>query len=150
MVTSRSSSPTKASLEFPAGLESSCRMFAGRVMRGLKNGPSPEWLQARLKAVGLRPISAVVDVTNFVAHDRGRPLHAFDVAKLKGDMRARLAKRGETILALDGKFYTLDEEMVVIADDAAARAIANDHHFFIQRIDRKSTRLNSSHTVISY
>ncbi|HYM17852.1 MAG TPA: phenylalanine--tRNA ligase subunit beta [Micropepsaceae bacterium] len=117
-------SPIKTSLEFPAGLESACSMFAGRVIRGIKNGPSPEWLQTRLKAVGLRPISAVVDVTNFVAHDRGRPLHAFDMTKLKGNMRARLAKHGETILALDGKTYTLDEEMTVIADEVAARAIA--------------------------
>jgi phenylalanyl-tRNA synthetase beta chain len=123
-VPGRFASPIKTALEFPAGLESAAPMFAGRVIRGVKNGQSPEWLQNWLKAVGLRPISALVDVTNFVAHDRGRPLHAFDMAKLKGDMRARLAKRGETILALDGKTYTLDEEMTVIADEVAARAIA--------------------------
>jgi phenylalanyl-tRNA synthetase beta chain len=99
-------------------------MFAGRLIRGVKNRPSPEWLQKRLKAVGLRPISAIVDVTNFVAHDRGRPLHAFDAAKLKGHMRARLARPGETLLALDGKSYMLDDEMAVIADDEAARGIA--------------------------
>ena len=75
-------------------------MFAGRLIRGVKNGPSPEWLQKRLRAIGLRPISALVDVTNLVAHDRGRPLHVFDAAKLKGNMRARLAKPGETLLAL--------------------------------------------------
>src|SRR5262249_6654821 len=96
---------------------------AGRLIRGVKNGPSPQWLQDWLKAVGLRPISAIVDVTNFVSHDRGRPLHAFDAAKLTGNMRARFAKAGETILALDGKSYTLDDQMVVIADEKAARAI---------------------------
>jgi phenylalanyl-tRNA synthetase beta chain len=99
-------------------------MFAGRLIRGVKNGPSPKWLQDWLKAVGLRPISALVDVTNFISLDRGRPLHVFDAAKLKGNLRARFAKDGEQILALDGKTYTLDSEMVVIADDEAARGIA--------------------------
>jgi phenylalanyl-tRNA synthetase beta chain len=99
-------------------------MFAGRLIRGVKNGPSPQWLQDWLKAVGLRPISALVDVTNFLSLDRGRPLHVFDAAKLKGDLRARLAKDGEEVPALDGKTYTLDSEMVVIADDAGAQGIA--------------------------
>jgi phenylalanyl-tRNA synthetase beta chain len=117
-------SPINVSLDFPESASSACTMFAGRLVRGVKNRPSPEWVQNRLKAVGLRPISALVDVTNLVAHDRGRPLHVFDAAKLKGDMRARLAKPGETLLALDGKTYTLDSEMTVIADDAAARGIA--------------------------
>jgi phenylalanyl-tRNA synthetase beta chain len=98
-------------------------MFAGRLVRGVKNGPSPQWLQDWLKAVGLRPISALVDVTNFVSLDRGRPLHVFDAAKLKGNLRARLASTGEQLLALDGKTYTLDSETVVIADDVAARGI---------------------------
>jgi phenylalanyl-tRNA synthetase beta chain len=123
-VSGRFPSPIRTSLEFPQGAENAAPMFAGRLIRGVKNRPSPEWLQKRLKAVGLRPISAIVDVTNFVAHDRGRPLHAFDAAKLKGHMRARLARPGETLLALDGKSYVLDEEMVVIADDEAARGIA--------------------------
>jgi phenylalanyl-tRNA synthetase beta chain len=117
-------SPIKVSLDFPENAASACTMFAGRLIRGVKNRPSPEWVQTRLKAVGLRPISALVDVTNLVAHDRGRPLHVFDAAKLKGNMRARLAKPGEKLLALDGKTYTLDGEMTVIADDAAARGIA--------------------------
>ena len=99
-------------------------MFAGRLIRGVTNRESPEWLQKRLMAVGLRPISALVDVTNLVAHDRGRPLHVFDAGRLKGHMRARLAKPGETLLALDGKTYTLDEDMTVIADETAARGIA--------------------------
>src|SRR5258707_750771 len=83
-------------------------------IRGVINGPSAQWLQDYLKAVGLRPISALVDVTNFLSLDRRRPLHVFDAAKLKGDLRARLAKDGETLAALDGKTYTLDSEMVVI------------------------------------
>jgi len=123
-VTGRFPCPIGISLEFPPGKESACPIFAGRVIRGLKNRESPEWLQNRLKAVGLRPISALVDVTNLVAHDRGRPLHVFDAKKLKGNMRARLASPGETLLALDGKTYALDDEMTVIADDTAARGIA--------------------------
>ena len=117
-------SPITVSLDFPESAASACTMFAGRLIRGVKNRPSPKWVQDRLKAVGVRPISALVDVTNLVAHDRGRPLHVFDAAKLKGNMRARLAKPGETMLALDGKTYTLDSEMTVIADDVAARGIA--------------------------
>jgi phenylalanyl-tRNA synthetase beta chain len=116
-------SPIRTVVDFPKGSESAAPMFAGRLIRGVKNGPSPQWLQDWLKAVGLRPISALVDVTNFVSHDRGRPLHVFDAAKLKGNLRARFAKEGEQILALDGKTYTLDTEMVVIADDAAAQGI---------------------------
>jgi phenylalanyl-tRNA synthetase beta chain len=123
-VKGRFPSPIQTALDFPEDSKQACPIFAGRVIRGVKNGPSPEWVQQRLKAVGLRPISALVDVTNLVAHDRGRPLHVFDAAKLKGDMRARLAASGETILALDGKTYTLDAQMTVIADDAAARSIA--------------------------
>jgi phenylalanyl-tRNA synthetase beta chain len=116
-------SPIKTALDFPAGGESAAPMFAGRLIRGVKNGPSPRWLQDWLKAVGLRPISALVDVTNFISLDRGRPLHVFDAAKLKGNLRARFARDGEQLLALDGKTYTLDSGMVVIADDEAARGI---------------------------
>jgi phenylalanyl-tRNA synthetase beta chain len=114
-------SPIKT--ELAAGVEAAAPMFAGRLIRGVKNGPSPQWLQDWLKAVGLRPKSALVDVTNFLSLDRGRPLHVFDAAKLTGNLRARFAKDGETLLALDGKSYTLDREMVVIADDTAARGI---------------------------
>ncbi len=99
-------------------------MFAGRLIRNVKNRPSPEWVQRRLRAIGLRPISTLVDVTNLMSYDRGRPLHVFDAAKLSGDLQARLAKDGETLLALDGKTYTLDAQMCVIADNAAARGIA--------------------------
>ena len=87
-------------------------------MRGVKNGPSPDWLQARLKAIGLRPINALVDITNYISFDRGRPLHVYDADKLTGAIRARLGKTGESFLALDGKTYEVDEEMCVIADDS--------------------------------
>jgi phenylalanyl-tRNA synthetase beta chain len=116
-------SPIATSLDFPNGAEDAAPMFAGRYVRGVKNGPSPDWVQKRLKAIGLRPISALVDVTNLIAHDRGRPLHVFDAAKLNGDMRARLARPGEMLRALDGKTYTLDEDMVVIADAEKACGI---------------------------
>jgi phenylalanyl-tRNA synthetase beta chain len=116
-------SPIKIGLDFPSGSEDAAPMFAGRLIKSVENGPSPKWLQDWLKAVGLRPISALVDVTNFLSLDRGRPLHVFDAKKLKGNLRARFAKNGETLLALDGKTYTLDEGMVVIADDEAARGI---------------------------
>ena len=83
----------------------------------MSNGPSPDWLQNRLKAVGLRPINALVDVTNYISQDRGRPLHVYDADKIKGAIRARLGKPGEKFLGLDGKEYSVDETMCVIADD---------------------------------
>jgi phenylalanyl-tRNA synthetase beta chain len=116
-------SPIQTILDFPEGTRDAAPMFAGRLIKGVENGPSPKWLQDWLKAVGLRPISALVDVTNFISLDRGRPLHVFDAAKLKGNLRARFAKDGEQLLALDGKTYVLDSEMVVIADDVAAQGI---------------------------
>ncbi|MBT3306428.1 MAG: phenylalanine--tRNA ligase subunit beta, partial [Alphaproteobacteria bacterium] len=88
-----------------------------------KNGESPKWLKDKLLAVGLRPISALVDITNLMTMDLGRPLHVFDTAKVAGDLRVRLSKKGEKILALDGKEYELDDEMTVIADDNAPEAI---------------------------
>ena len=103
--------PKKIALNFTPETKDACPMFAGRLIRGVKNGPSPKWVQDRLKAIGLRPISALVDVTNLIAHDRGRPLHVFDADKLTGNLQARLAKDGEQVLALDGKTYTLDAEM---------------------------------------
>ncbi|HVV66400.1 MAG TPA: phenylalanine--tRNA ligase subunit beta [Rhizomicrobium sp.] len=117
-------SPIATGLDFPEGPAGAAPMFAGRLIRGVKNGPSPDWLQNWLKAVGLRPISAVVDITNFIALDCGRPLHAFDAGKLKGNLRARFAKDGEEVLALDGRTYALDSGMVVIADDEKALSIA--------------------------
>jgi phenylalanyl-tRNA synthetase beta chain len=103
--------------EFPADATNACPYFAGRVIRGVKNGPSPKWLQDRLTAVGLRPISALVDITNFFTLDVDRPLHVFDAAKIAGGkLVVRLAKPGETIKALNGKAYTLTGSETVIAD----------------------------------
>lgn len=97
-----------------------CPVFLGRLVRGVKNGPSPEWLARRLNAIGLRPISALVDITQYILIDRGRPLHVYDLAKLQGGLTARAARPGEQLLALNEKTYTLDETMIVIADDAKA------------------------------
>ena len=104
-------------LHFDEAAKNACPVFAGRMVKGVKNGPSSAWLQQRLKAVGLRPISALVDITNLISLDRARPLHVYDADKLKGEIHARLAKKGESVLALDGKTYELDAEMCVIADD---------------------------------
>jgi phenylalanyl-tRNA synthetase beta chain len=95
-----------------------CPAFYGRVVKGVTNGASPDWMQRRLKAVGQRPISALVDITNYVMLDHGRPLHVYDVAKLTGGLTARKANPGETLTALNGKDYALDASMTVIADDA--------------------------------
>ena len=100
-------SPIKVSLDFPDGDTKPCPLFVGRYFRSVKNGPSPEWLQRRLKAIGLRPISTLVDITNYITFAYGRPLHVFDADKVKGNIRARLAKDGETLEALDNKTYTL-------------------------------------------
>ncbi len=95
-----------------------CPIFAGALVRGVRNGPSPDWLQARLKAVGLTPKSLLVDITNYISLDRARPLHAYDAAKLQGKIVARLGKEGEQCAALDGKTYPVTPEMCVIADDS--------------------------------
>jgi phenylalanyl-tRNA synthetase beta chain len=100
-----------------------CPYVAGRYFKGVKNGPSPQWLQDRLTSIGLRPISALVDITNFVTYDLGRPLHVFDAKKVAGDPTMRAAKDGESILALDGKIYNLEAGMVVIADSRGPAAI---------------------------
>ena len=101
-----------------------CPAFALRLVRGVKNGPSPEWLQKRLTAIGLRPINALVDITNFLTYDRGRPLHVFDAKKVKGNLTVRRAQNGETLLALDGRTYELDNAMCVIADERAVESLA--------------------------
>jgi phenylalanyl-tRNA synthetase beta chain len=97
-----------------------CPMFAGRLIRGVKNGPSPAWLQDRLRAIGLRPINALVDVTNFLSHDRARPLHVYDAAKLSGGIVVRAAREGESFAALDGKTHALTPAMCAIADGSGA------------------------------
>ena len=103
--------------QFGASEPKAIRKFAGRYIRGVKNGPSPEWLQARLRAVGLRPINALADITNFVSQGWGRPLHAYDADKVVGAMLLRNARAGEKLDGLDGREHVLDETMCVIADD---------------------------------
>lgn len=101
-----------------------CPAFYGRVIKGVKNGVSPDWMQARLKSAGQKPISALVDITNFVMLDHGRPSHAYDLAKLTGAVVARRAKDGEQVMALNDKLYALTPEMTVIADDSGVHDIA--------------------------
>ncbi len=101
-----------------------CPAFALRLVRGVKNGPSPAWLQKRLTAIGLRPINALVDITNFITYDRGRPLHVFDAAKVRGNLAVRRAQNGETLLALDGRTYTLDDSVCVIADEDGVESLS--------------------------
>jgi phenylalanyl-tRNA synthetase beta chain len=101
-----------------------CPGFALRLVRGVKNGPSPAWLQRRLTAIGLRPINALVDITNFITYDRGRPLHVFDAAKVSGNLAVRRARPGEKLTALDGRTYELDDSMCVIADAAGVESLA--------------------------
>lgn len=100
-----------------------CPFFVGRYIKGVKNGESPKWLKDRLTAIGLRPISALVDITNYITFDLARPLHVFDAAKVKGTIHPRLAKAGEKLAALNGKTYELDETMTVIADDNGPEAL---------------------------
>lgn len=112
--------PVKVKIEAPE----LCPGFALRLVRGVKNGPSPKWLQQRLIAIGLRPISALVDITNYVTFDRGRPLHVFDANKVAGNLTVRRARDGEKVLALDGREYTLTPDMCVIADEDGVESIA--------------------------
>jgi phenylalanyl-tRNA synthetase beta chain len=114
-------SPIKVRLEGPD--DKACPLFLGRLIRGVKNGPSPRWLQDRLTAIGLRPISALVDVTNFLTYDLDRPLHVFDAEKLAGDLTVRGAWPGEQLAALNGKTYALDGAMTVIADKSGALSL---------------------------
>jgi phenylalanyl-tRNA synthetase beta chain len=120
--------PTKGEFPCPVGVTMAspelCPGFALRVVRGVKNGPSPDWLQKRLTAIGLRPINALVDITNFITYDRGRPLHVFDAAKVHGNLTVRRARAGETLLALDGRTYTLDDTACVIADEHGVESLA--------------------------
>jgi phenylalanyl-tRNA synthetase beta chain len=111
--------PVPIRIEDPDG----CPAFFGRSIRGLKNGASPEWMQRRLKAAGQRPISALVDITNYVMIDLGRPSHAYDIARLTGGLTARAARKGEKVLALNEKEYALEPFMTVIADDAQVHDI---------------------------
>ena len=112
--------PVKVRIEDPT----LCPGFALRLVRGVRNGPSPEWLQRRLTSIGLRPINALVDITNFMTYDRARPLHVFDAAKVKGNLTVRRAREGETLLALDGRTYALDSQICVIADEHGVESLA--------------------------
>lgn len=111
-------SPITVTTETPG-----CPYYVGRSFRGVKNGPSPKWLQDKLRAIGLRPISALVDITNLVTFDVARPLHAFDADKVTGNIVVRMGRAGETLKALNGKDYAIDDAMVVIADAAGPEAL---------------------------
>jgi phenylalanyl-tRNA synthetase beta chain len=115
--------PVKVALDF-GQTPSLCPAFGLRLVKGVKNGPSPDWLQKRLMAIDLRPINTLVDITNFITFDRGRPLHVFDAAKVHGNLTVRRANNGETLLALDGKTYTLDQGICVIADEKSVESLS--------------------------
>ncbi|MEZ5681171.1 MAG: phenylalanine--tRNA ligase subunit beta [Erythrobacter sp.] len=119
-IEAKGSCPVEIRTDDPEG----CPAFYGRVIKGVANGASPEWMQRRLKAAGQRPISAVVDITNYMMLAFGRPAHAYDLAKLSGAVVARRASNGEQVLALNEKTYTLDETMTVIADDNGVHDVA--------------------------
>ncbi|MBN9588550.1 MAG: phenylalanine--tRNA ligase subunit beta [Alphaproteobacteria bacterium] len=123
-VAGRFPSPKKITLDFSPENKDACPIFAGRLIRGVKNGPAPKWVQERLKSVGMKSISALVDATNLISQDRGRPLHVFDADKLSGNLHARMAHDHEQVLALDEQTYILDDQTIVIADDSFARGIA--------------------------
>jgi phenylalanyl-tRNA synthetase beta chain len=124
----RAIAPPPARFNAPLKVETddakACPVFAARYIRGVKNGPSPEWMQQRLKAVGIKPRSMLVDVTNYLSLDRARPLHVYDADKLKGAVRARLGRIGESFVALDGKRYEVTPSMCVIADDACVLGLS--------------------------
>ncbi len=114
--------PVKGEFPCPVKVEiessDACPIFAGRYIRGLKNGPSPAWMQKRLKAIGINPKNMLVDITNYVSFDRCRPLHAYDASKLTGDILVRMGKNGEKFDALDDKTYEVSSDMCVITDDS--------------------------------
>ncbi|MCD6035765.1 MAG: phenylalanine--tRNA ligase subunit beta [Rickettsiales bacterium] len=118
-VTSKGVSPIAVSIEQQAD----CPLFVGRYFKNVKNGKSPAWLENRLKAIGLQPISALVDITNYISYSFGRPLHVYDADTLKSPVTVRLSRTGEKFLALDNKEYTLPEGLTVIADSARVLAL---------------------------
>ncbi len=119
--------PVVGSFQSPLGVTierpDACPLFVGRTIRGVKNGPSPKWLQDKLLAIGLRPISALVDITNYLTFDVARPLHVFDADTVKGGIVVRMGRAGETLKALNGKEYALDDAMTVVADHETAEAL---------------------------
>ena len=122
VVSGRFASPIAVSID--PKIADKAPYFVGRVIRSVRNGPSPEWLQQRLRAIGLRPINALVDITNLFTYDLNRPLHVFDMAKVSGNLLVRSAVPGEEILALDGKTYALPDGAMVIADANGPESIA--------------------------
>jgi phenylalanyl-tRNA synthetase beta chain len=116
--------PVSVDLTFGQDDRHLCPAFALRLVRGVRNGPSPDWMQKRLQAIGLRPINALVDITNYLTFDRGRPLHVFDAGKVRGNLQVRRARDGEEILALDGRTYRLGHDTVVICDEGGLQSIA--------------------------
>lgn len=116
--------PVDVVLDFDKEQEDLCPAFGLQLVKNVKNGPSPKWMQQRLLAIGLRPISALVDITNYVTYDLGRPLHVFDADKVKGDLVVRRGREGESYLALDGKEYTVNENMCVITDENGVESLA--------------------------
>lgn len=116
--------PQGLRLDFAHESLGACPQFIGRIIKGVTNGESPAWLKARLTAIGLRPISALVDITNYISYDLARPLHVFDATKVTGAVHARLARSGERLVALGGKELTLSADMIVIADDTGALSVA--------------------------
>lgn len=119
--------PIKGTFKSPIDVKiedtDACPQYAARYIKGVKNCESPEWLKNRLTAIGLRPINALVDITNYINYDRARPLHVFDADKLTGDITVRLAKQGEKFIALDEKEYELEDTMLGICDDAGVQAV---------------------------
>lgn len=115
--------PVGVSLDF-GETQPLCLGFALRLVRGVKNGPSPVWLQQRLTAIGLRPINRLVDVTNYITYDRGRPLHVFDAGKVAGDLVVRRGRQGESVLALDGNEYKVNDGICVISDENGVESVA--------------------------
>jgi phenylalanyl-tRNA synthetase beta chain len=109
--------PSPVAIAIAAEAAKGCPMFLGRVIRGVRNGPSPAWLQERLSSIGLRPISTLVDITNLMTFDLNRPLHVFDLGKVKGDLTVHPAAGGETLSALNGKEYVLEPGMIAISDE---------------------------------
>ncbi len=116
-------SPITVTLDFPAADKNACPHFVGRVIRNVKNGPSPAWFQSILRAIGLRPISALVDITNYISYGAARPLHVFDARKIKGNLSVRYATPGTEMAALNDKTYALPDKAIVIADDSGALAL---------------------------
>ncbi|MDJ0613238.1 MAG: phenylalanine--tRNA ligase subunit beta [Rhizobiaceae bacterium] len=116
--------PVDVKLDFDAAKENLCPAFGLQLVKGVKNGPSPAWMQQRLIAIGLRPISALVDITNYVTYDLGRPLHVFDADRVKGDLVVRRGRESEGYLGLDGKEYKVTDKICVITDDNGVESLA--------------------------